>query len=76
MKVECVSTYYDYQSEYAILVDGKEEFRVGDGEPEDNTLGRNFNDVYKVVDLIKMAYQAGLSREELLIEERHVDEEA
>ena len=30
-----------------------------DGEPEDNSLGRNFNDWYAIMDLVKLAYAAG-----------------
>ena len=36
-----------------------------DGEPEDNTLSRNFASVYQIEDLIRWAYEAGKAGEEL-----------
>lgn len=42
----------DYRSRVEIDTPvGNLEF--GDGEPEDNNLGRNFNDVYSIAQLIK-----------------------
>ena len=40
-----------------------------DGEPEDNLIGRNFSDVFKIEELIKMAHEAGLKGESLEFEE-------
>ena len=51
-----------------IKVDGKRMFDVYDGEPEDNTLARNFCDCYSVVDLMKLAYEAGVRQEEFSLE--------
>ena len=54
----------DYVEGLTIETDGlKLEF--DDSPPEDNTLKRNFQDVYKVEDLIKKAYLAGKNGEEL-----------
>lgn len=39
-----------------------------DGEPEDATLNRDFNDCYSIVKLLKLAYEAGLRGEKLNIE--------
>lgn len=30
-----------------------------DGEPEDNSLGRNFSDCYRIVEALQLAYEAG-----------------
>jgi hypothetical protein len=34
-------------------------FSVGDGEPEDSNLGRDFNDCHSVLNLMQSAYEAG-----------------
>lgn len=52
---------------FLIIVDGEKVFDVGDGEPEDNTLGRNFNDCFGIPDLLQKAYNAGKSGEQLEI---------
>ena len=44
-----------------------------DGEIEDNILGRNFSDTYNIKDLIKEAYLAGKTGEELNIDIVEVD---
>lgn len=44
-----------------------------DGDSEDNTLSRNFSDVYKIEHLIKEAYEAGKNGEDLNIEEIKID---
>jgi hypothetical protein len=64
-----VSEYDDYRSNFTVIVDGKEVLDCGDGEPEDNTLYRNFSDILGVAELMKMAYEAGKRGEELEIEE-------
>lgn len=38
-----------------------------DGEPEDNNCSRNFADVYGIVDLLKIAYEAGKNGEDITI---------
>lgn len=58
----------------AIEIDGKEHFCVCDGEPEDNNLYRNFNHCFRVLGLLKKAYEAGKNNEELNIESVQVDE--
>ena len=42
-----------------IEVDGKTVFKAMDGEPEDNTLCRNFNDCFGIGELIRDAFHAG-----------------
>lgn len=63
-----------YGDMLVIEIDGKENFSVYDGEPEDNNLYRNFNDCFKIIDLLKKVYEAGINKEELNIEMVQVDE--
>ena len=44
-----------------------------DGDPEDNALSRNFNDVYSILDLVKAAHIAGTLGETLEIETIEID---
>ena len=58
----------DYCNIYVIEIDGKEVFNVYDGEPEDNNMSRNFNDVYKLQSVLEAVYEAGKRGEDLEIE--------
>lgn len=58
----------DYRSGLEIKVNDKEIFSVSDGEPEDSNLNRDFNDCYKIPELMKMAYEAGKAGEEFIVE--------
>lgn len=62
----------DYQGYLRIEIDGKRELAVHDGESEDNTLSRNFGDIYKITGLLKKAYEAGKSGEPFTLE--HIQE--
>ena len=64
----------DYSQLYALEIDGKEKFEVYDGEPEDNNLSRNFNGIYNIPKLMKLAYEAGKNGEEFNVIEEQVDE--
>ena len=64
----------DYRDSISIHIDGVLKLSFFDGEPEDNNLSRNFNDVYKIADLLSKAYRAGRLNEQFGIEEREVDE--
>ena len=55
----------DYRAALAIAVNDEIKFHVHDGEPEDSNLGRDFCDCWGVVDLMKMAYDAGKQGEDL-----------
>lgn len=44
-----------------------------DGEPEDNSIGRNFNDVLSIVPLMRLAHEAGARGESLEVLEETVD---
>lgn len=59
MKVEVLSSECDYRDFVCIKIDGKIVASFADGEPEDNSLGRNFNDVHKIGELMKLAFEAG-----------------
>ena len=49
----------DCRSHVEISVDGEVKVDCYDGEPEDNTLCRNFADIYSIPELMEMAYNAG-----------------
>lgn len=63
----------DWRYDYTLEIDGKVEFDVYDGEPEDNSLMRNFNDCVKIPDLLKRAYEAGKNGEEFELEVHNAD---
>ncbi len=63
----------DYRDGLIIQIDGKTVFSAFDGEPEDNTLGRNFSDCYSIVDLMEQAFEASTNRESLNIAVHDVD---
>lgn len=67
--------YRDYKNKCEISIDGNPIFNVFDGEPEDNDLSRNFNDVWLIDKLLEKAYLAGKNGESLKIEKVLVDEE-
>ena len=46
-----------------IDIDGDPVFRVVDGEPEDANLRRDFNDCWKIIGLMRSAYDAGVKGE-------------
>ena len=54
--------------------DGKKEteWRIGAGEPEDMNLARDLNCAYFVVDLMRLAYEAGKRGEEFKVK-KHPD---
>lgn len=54
-----VNGEYGNMSEIRISINGKDEFSIGEGEPEDMTIGRDLSDACYVPDLIKKAYLAG-----------------
>lgn len=63
----------DYRDAYEIKIDGERVFKARDGEPEDASLCRDFNDVYNIPDIIEMAYKAGKNGEEFEIEYEESD---
>lgn len=75
MKVKItVTVTNEYRQFYEIEIDGTQVFSVGDGEPEDSNLSRDFNDVFAIPDLMRRVYEAGQQGEELFFEHEDVDE--
>lgn len=65
----------DYSDFYSLTVNDKETIFARDyGEPEDNSLKRDLNFVYRIVGLMRMAYEAGKSGEEFEVTKELVDE--
>ena len=65
---------YNYGDTIEIEVDGKDVFSAHDGEPEDNTLSRNFNDCYKIDELMRMAWESGKRGEDFTILTENIEE--
>jgi len=68
----------DYRGGYEIDVkfDNKEKpvkFSFWDGEPEDANMGRDFSDVFSIVEAITRAYEAGKAGETLEMSEEEID---
>ena len=64
----------DYRDVVKISVEGGPTLEFFDGEPEDNNMGRNFNDVYQIGELLNKVYQAGKLDEGFEFDEILVDE--
>ena len=50
---------HDYRDALIIYIDDKRVFCVRDGESEDATLGRDFNDCHSITSLMEQMYEAG-----------------
>ena len=57
-----------------IEIDGDVVCYFCDGEPEDNSISRNFSDVFFIGDLLVEANQRGMTGETIIIERIKVDE--
>lgn len=66
--------YLGYKDALSVEIDGSVVFNVSDGEPEDATMTRDFNDCWKIDDLLEIAYIAGKRGEEFEIEYKTSDE--
>lgn len=69
MRVNTKSAEYDCREAYNIeAISGNKSASLSffDGEPEDNTIARNFNDIYGFDEIVKMAHEAGKRGEELV----------
>lgn len=53
----------DCRAAWGLQINDKTMFSLMDGEPEDNTLARNFN--FQIQPIIQKAYDAGKNGEEL-----------
>lgn len=51
-----------------IIIDGKREFCIREGEPEDMLMWRDLSDAYNVEGMLQRAYLAGKNGEEFSIE--------
>lgn len=58
----------DCRDRVVIEVNGKDYMSFYDGEPEDNNLCRNFNDIYSIPNLITLVLLASKSGEEIIVE--------
>ena len=58
----------------SIKIDGTQVFSVCEGEPEDNTLARNFSDCWDIVKLMRQAYEAGVNQEKFTVDSTLTDE--
>ena len=56
-----------------IYVNGENIFSVQDGEMKNNYLNKNFNDCWKITDLMQLAYEAGIRHEEFEIKDLQLD---
>jgi len=67
MKIEYISSEdsEDCSASFSIKINGELVASFHDGEPEDNNLMRNFNDIYLISNLIELAYNAGKDGEPL-----------
>lgn len=61
MKIDVYSatSENDYREALVIFIDNARVFSIYEGEPEDNNLGRNFNNCWIVPDLLKKTFLAG-----------------
>lgn len=76
MKVTVIDRVYDsYREALEIQIDGRCVFDVHDGEPEDNTLARNFQACTEIPDLLHVAWAAGKTGEPFSIEFKKGDQE-
>lgn len=59
---------------YTIIVDGNERISANDyGEPEDNSLNRDLNFVYSIVELMREAHEAGKRGEVFEVEKIQIE---
>ena len=63
----------DNRDSLQIKINGVRVFSVGDGKPEDSNLSRDFNDCWKIPNLMKKAHHAGVIGNEITIKytEKH-----
>lgn len=69
------SNKHDWRQFFEVWVDGKCVCDFYDGEPEDASISRDFNDVLKIPKLMQIAYEAGKNGEEFSVENIEVNEE-
>lgn len=73
--VETITTFDDgCKQSLEIAIDYKTHILFRDGEPEDSNISRDFNDVMKITDFMKLAYEAGVRGESFEVEIINVEE--
>lgn len=79
MKIVIAHNTVDFEREsFYIEVktsDTTETLSFCDGEPEDNSISRNFNDVFSIGNLLELAHEAGRTGEILEVENVEIDSE-
>lgn len=71
-----IDKYYEEQFICSLTTDTDEVYlNCGDGEAEDNTLSRNFNDIFKLEKFVRAAYLAGKRGEEYAYVQREYSSE-
>lgn len=73
VRVTASSTKYGEREGYKIEIDGEVEFYAMDGESEDNSLDRNFCDIYDIPKLMSLAYDAGTKQEPMTVTQQVAD---
>ena len=56
---------HDYRERVLIKINDEVVFDVADGEPEDNSLGRDFSDCHSILSLLERVYEMGKNGEEV-----------
>lgn len=69
MVIQCISAQNkrDFRNAFVVVVNGKSFLNFVDGEPEDNSISRNFNDILNIGSLIERAIKARDSGESVEI---------
>ena len=57
-----------YSDFIKISINGKKIFSMGASRSADIILGRDFRDAWKVIDMMKQAYEAGREGEDFIVE--------
>lgn len=69
MLIQCISAQNkeDYRRAFVVAINGKSFLNFVDGEPEDNSISRNFNDILSIDSLIERVIKARDSGESVEI---------
>lgn len=68
MKITEVITEKEFSDAVTIKFDGEKVFYVCDEETEDCTLGKDFNDCYRILNMLKKVYEVSKSGEKIIFE--------
>lgn len=74
---EAEGPYHEHSGpwEMEITLDNGEQASIcfNEGEPEDMSFGRDLSDVFSIIELITMAYNAGVNGEQFIYENKTDD---